>query len=182
MGVVGLMIAIPVTILVSGGGDTPTAQPLAEIEVKDPEVGPKKVEESLGVKLRVPDGWSREQKQDVLELRSKDGAARVAISAPGPAADAEALHSQVVDGLRSSYADFDVAKTIKKTQLGGLKGEATVASAKLPAKKGGGAQRILVTTAEGKERAYLVVVFTSGQTSESVLEAQALVNNLRFTK
>ncbi len=181
MAIVGLLIAIPVTILVSGSGDAPPAQPLAEIEVKEPVVGPQKVQDSLGVKLRVPEGWTRKEKQNVLELQSKDGAARVAISAPGPAADAGALHSQVIAGLRTSYDDLEVGKKIDKAPVGGLKGEATVISGTTPGKNGE-AQRILVSTAEGKERAYLVVVFTTDQPSSSVLEAQALVNNLRFTK
>jgi hypothetical protein len=182
MAIVGLLIAIPVTIFVSGSSDAPPAESLAKIEVKAPDVGPQKVQDSLGVKLRVPEGWTRAEKQNVLELQSKDGAARVAISAPGPAADADELHSQVIAGLRTSYRDFDVAKNIDKVPVGGLKGQATIATGKLPQKKGGSAQKILVTTAEGKVRAYLVVVFTSDMASSSVLEAQALVNNLRFTK
>jgi hypothetical protein len=182
MAIVGLLIAIPVTILVSGGGDAPPAPALEKIEVKAPAVGPQKMQESLGVKLRVPEGWTRTEKQNVLELQSKDRAARVAISAPGPAADADELHSQVIAGLRTSYRDFDVAKNIDKAPIGGLKGQATVATGDLPGKKGGSTQKILVTTAEGKVRAYLVVLFTTDQTSSSVLEAQALVNNLRFTK
>lgn len=183
MSIVGLLIAIPVTILVGGGADAPpSAAPLEGIEVKAPNVGPKKVEQSIGVELRVPQGWSREQKQEVLELQSKDGAARVAISAPGPAADADALHSQVVEGLRSSYGNFEVQQKIGKTKLGGLRGEATVASGTLKSKQGKAQQRMIVTTAEGRQLAYLVVVFTAGETSRSMLEAQALVNNLRFTK
>ena len=181
MAVVGLLIAIPVTILVSGGGNAPPPQPLAEIHVEAPHVGAQKVDESLGVKLRIPEGWSRDEKQDVLELQSKDGAARVAISAPGPAADANELHSQVIDGLKTSYRDFDVGRNIAKAPVGGLRGQATVATGELPG-KAGGIQKILVSTAEGKERAYLVVAFTPDQASSSVLEAQALVNNLRFTK
>jgi hypothetical protein len=181
MAIVGLLIAIPVTILGSGSGEPPPAEGLAEIKFRTPDVGPPKVEESLGVKLRVPDGWSREQKQDVLTLQSKDGAARVAISAPGPAADAGELRSEVIEGLRASYRDFEVAKNVDKSPIGGLKGKATVASGTTPGKRGQ-AQQILVTTAEGRERAYLVVVFTAGQPSKAVLEAQALVNSLHFTK
>ena len=183
MAVVGLLVAIPVTILVSGGGDAPApSAPLEEIKVKAPDVGPKKVEKSMGVELRVPRGWSREHKDEVLELQSKDGAARVAISAPGPAADAQTLHAQVVEGLRSSYRDFEVQKRIGKTKVGGLRGEATVAAGTVRSKQGSVRQSVVVTTAEGEELAYLVVVFTGGQTNDEVLEAQALVNNLRFTK
>ena len=182
MAIVGLLIAIPVTILVSGSdAPAPTALP-AQIEIKTPELGPEKIERSIGVELRVPQGWSREQKGDVVELQSKDGAARVAISAPGPAADADTLHSQVVGGLRSSYGDFEVSKRIDKTKLGGLRGEATVATGTLKSEQGEAQQRMIVTTAEGKQLAYLVVVFSGAQTSGSVLEAQALVNNLHFTK
>lgn len=183
MGIIGLLIAIPVTILVTGGGDAPAPTAgLEGIEVRAPDVGPKKVEQSIGVELRAPEGWSREQKDDVLELQSKDGAARVAISAPGPAADANTLHAQVVEGLRSSYRDFEVAKQIDKAKMGGLTGDATIASGTLKSKQGSAEQSVVVTTAEGKALAYLVVVFTGGEPSGSVLEAQALVNNLRFTK
>lgn len=181
MAIVGLLIAIPITILMSGGGSAPPLHPLPEIEVEAPSVSAQKVDESLGVKLRMPEGWTRDQKQDVLELQSKDGVARVAISAPGPAADATELHSQVIDGLRNSYRDFEVVKNIDKVPVGGLKGQATVATGDLPG-TGGGVQKMLVSTAEGKERAYLVVAFTPEQASSSVLEAQALVNNLQFTR
>lgn len=183
MAIVGLVIAIPITIFVSGNSGTPApSAPPEAIEVKAPDVGPKKVEQSIGVELRVPAGWSREQKQDVLELQSRDGTARVAISAPGPAADADRLHAQVLDGLRSSYGNFEVAKRIEKAKLGGLRGEATVATGMLKSRQGKAQQRMVVTTAEGKDLAYLVVVFSGAETSRSVLEAQALVNNLRFTK
>ena len=88
MVIVGLLISVPITILASGGADAPPVEPLAAIEIEDPVVGPKKVEEGLGVRLRVPEGWSREQTRDIIELQSKDGAARIAISSPGPASDA----------------------------------------------------------------------------------------------
>ena len=39
--------------------------------MKAPDVGPQKVQDSLGVKLRVPEGWTREEKQNVLELQSR---------------------------------------------------------------------------------------------------------------
>jgi len=181
MAVVGLFVAIPITIFVSGEASSPPAEPLAAIEIEEPAVGPLKVEEGLGVRMRVPEGWSREQKGSVLELESKDRAARIVISAPGPASDAAQLHSEVIDGLRSSYRDFEIAHNLKKTQVGGLDGSATVASGTIPRKKGV-QQKILVSTAKGKDRAYLVVVFTGVQPSPAVVEAQALVNNLRFTK
>ncbi|MDQ2676690.1 MAG: hypothetical protein M3Y34_07750, partial [Actinomycetota bacterium] len=165
-----------------GGDSASVPQQLTGIQVKAPDLGPKKVERRMGVELRVPQGWSREQRREVIELRSRDGAARVAISAPGPAADAGKLHSQVVAGLRSSYRDFEVAERIAKAPLGGLKGQAIVASGTLASKQGKAAQRILVTTAAGRDRAYVVALFTAGETSRSVLEAQALVNSLRFTK
>ena len=69
-----------------------------------------------------------------------------------------------------------------RSPVGGLKGQATIASGTLRSKHGTAAQQILVTTAEGKKRAYVLAVFTTPQTSRSVLEAQALVNTLRFTK
>lgn len=182
MGAVGLLVAVPVTILVSGEEDSPPPDALAPIEVTEPELGPLRIERSFGVEARLPKGWTRDRTHDVLELTSANGAARVAISAPGPAADAEQLHSEVLNGLRSSYRDFDVLRNIDKAPIGELKGRATAVSARLPKAKGGDEARILVSTASGKERAHVVALFTIGEPGPAVLEAQALINKLRFLR
>ncbi len=181
MASVGLLVAVPVTIFASGEAGSPTVDDPAPIEVPDPELRAKRVEKDIGISMRMPAGWTRHQKAGVIELRSTDRTARVAISSPGPAEDAAQLHAEVMKGLRSSYREFDVARNLRKAPIGGLTGSATVASGKVPGKNGA-EQQILVATAEGKNRAYLVVVFTGSEPSPAVVEAQALVNNLRFTK
>lgn len=182
MAAIGLLVAIPVTIILSGETEAPPPEPLAEIEVPEPQLGPKRVDDALGVRMQMPAGWERNERQGVLELESQSGAARIAISAPGPAGDADQLHSEVVAGLRSSYREFEVVRNLDKAPLGGLEGQATVAMGTAAARDGGRAQRILVSTAKGDERAYVAVVFTAAEQSAEVLEAQALVNSLRFTK
>mgnify|MGYP006163758579 CR=1 FL=1 len=82
----------------------------------------------------MPEGWSREQKEDVLELQSKDGAARVAISAPGPAADANTRASltnhgtldvnagtggvRTLSGALTNYGTVDVGRSPKDFDIG----------------------------------------------------------------
>lgn len=181
MAVIGLLVAIPATLLVGGGGSS-VPPPPAEIEVTAPEVGPKRVDESSGIELREPEGWTRKRKGDVLELRSRDRSARVALSAPGPAQDAGRIHSQVLSGLRDAYGDLRVVRKIKRARVGGLRGRATIATGSVERKGVEVPQRLAVTTAAGKRRAYLVVVFTGREPTESVLEAQTLLNTLSFTK
>ena len=181
MAIVGLAIAIPVTLMVREDGDGDSVRALEPIKAEEPKVGRVVHERDLDVKLRKPKGWDEKKRGEVLELASSDGAARVAISAPGPAADADRIHAEVLAGLRSTYRDVTVLDKKAKEPVGELKGRATAVSARVPGKNRGNELRILVSTARGKERAYVVVVFTQAEgASQSVLEAQALVNNLRF--
>lgn len=172
--VVGLVVAIPVT-LVLRSGDEPG--PAAEL----PEVGKKLFERDLGVKYRVPRGWRAKRAEDVLTLRSRDGAARIAISAPAPAGDDDVLFDEALEGLRREYRRLDVLRRIKKSRVGGLRARSVVIEAK-PSKRAS-KQRILLSTARGDKRAYLIVVVTARTGgAESLVESQALLNELRLLK
>jgi hypothetical protein len=182
MAVVGLMVAVPVTVLLrEGDGQDEPESALEPIDAQIPEVGRVRSVDELGVKLRRPRGWSEKNRGEVVELSSADRAVRVAISAPGPAADADQIHGEVLAGLRSTYGGFEVLGREENQKLGELKSRVTSVSATVPEGKGGGDQRILVSTAPGDKRAYVVVLFTPAEGAESsILEAQALINELRF--
>lgn len=175
MAIVGLAVAIPVTLLI-GEKDEPAAP--EAIVVPDPQLQATEYDRDLGLELKLPDGWTKKRSKDVLTLSSADKAARVAISAPGPAEDANQLHSEVIAGLRDTYKSVETLNKLPSTSIGDLKGKATALAVTT---KGGDDMRILVSTAKGDKRAYLVVVFTrADDPGESTLEAQALLNEVKF--
>lgn len=171
--VVGLAVAVPVTLVVRGDDDSPPPEAILL-----PDLGPVKFERDLGVKLRLPAGWKSEREGKVIILRSADRQARVAVSAPGPAEDAEQLHNEVLGQFGDRYKGFKVTKKKEAARLGGLKGRTSAAEALDSEKRELG---ILVSTAAGKDLAYLVVVFTPlSESGLSTLEAQTLINELKF--
>jgi hypothetical protein len=172
MAVVGLLIAIPVTIAVRGdGGDGEQApEPTPDV----PAVGEVQFDRDLGVELRLPEGWKRKRKDDVVTFKSEDGTVLIAISAPGPEDDVDAIQAAAIDEIKSQYRGVEVVDSKKKRKLGGRPAQVAVISARHP--KDRAPLRILVGTAKGEQRAYLVEVFASG--SQGLVEAQVLLNNL----
>ena len=171
MAIVGLAIAVPVTIIVRGGDD-PEAPTAPEPQV--PEVGEVQFDRDLGVELRLPAGWKRKREGDAVTFKSQDGTVLIGISAPGPEEDVDAIQAAAVDAIKSEYRAVKVVDTSKKRKLGGRPAQVAVISARHPKK--GSPLRILVGTAKGERRAYLVEVFASG--GEALVEAQVLLNNL----
>ena len=173
--VVGLAVAVPVTLLVRGDNGPP---PPEEILADLPELGPVKLDRELGIKMRLPDGWRSRREGEVIVLRSADRQARVAVSAPGPAEDAGQLHDEVLSGFGKSYEDFKVTERKVKSRVGGLRGRASAAEALDAEERELG---IVVSTAEGKKLAYLVVAYTPlSDPGRATLEAQTLINELKF--
>jgi hypothetical protein len=180
MAVVGLLVAIPVTLIVRGGdhdsdGGGSSAVTAAEV----PEVGETRVDRKLGVALRLPEGWKRSMEKGAVSFRSGDGSALIAISAPGPEEDAKAIHSAAVGAIDRKYRAVEVMSRDDQAKLGQRPAELTAISARQP--KDRAPLRILVATARGKKRAYLVEVFAAGKDpSAALVEAQVLINNLRI--
>ena len=171
MAVIGLAIAIPVTIIVRGDDDSeaPTAP-----EPQLPEVGEVQFDRDLGVELRLPAGWKRKREGEAVTLKSQDGTVLIGISTPGPEEDVDAIQAAAVDAIKSEYRAVKVVDTSKKRKLGGRPAQVAVISARHPKERS--PLRILVGTAKGERRAYLVEVFASG--SQGLVEAQVLLNNL----
>lgn len=176
--VVGLAVAVPVTLVLSEEKNEPQTPPDA-ISADLPELRPATFDKDLEVRMRLPKGWTQNRKEGVLLLKSADGQARVALSSPGPDEDADQLHSEVLAAFGDAYERFEIGTKKKKAKIGGLRGE----SSSMEARAKGEAQElgIVVSTAAGKKRAYLVVAYTPlVQPGTSTVEAQALINELKL--
>jgi hypothetical protein len=179
MAVVGLIVAIPVTIVARGGGDDEgEAAPPA---VATPEVGDIEFDRKLGIELRLPQGWRRkDEKGGVVSFRSRDGSVLIAVSAPGPAKDYEEIASAGIDSIEGEYRKAEVTDRMTRLKLGGLRAKTVAITAANP--KTGEPIQILVSAAKGEKRAYLVEVFAGGaHPTQSLVEAQTLLNNLTLT-
>lgn len=170
--VIGLLVAVPVTLLVRSGGGADSAP-----DVQTPSLGKIEVDHALEVTFKLPKGWRSKREGSVLGLRSGDGTTGITISAPGPAGDAEKLRREALADLRSSFERFQVTKQFKR-KIGGLKGHlATIDASR--AKQG--PSSLLVGTAAGEEKAYLVVVSSAGkEPTDSLVEAQAVLNEIEL--
>ena len=180
MAVVGLIVAIPVTIALGGGDDEPEPAPEAT-EPSAPQLGQLERHQRLGVRLRLPDDWKRKERKghDAVAYRSKDGTVLVAISSPGPASDANSIHKAAVGAIKGQYRAVDVVDKLSRGRLGQRPAETAAIAARNP--KTRDPMRILVSTAEGRKRAYLVEVFAAGSDPNAALvEAQAVLNELRL--
>lgn len=178
MAVIALIVAIPAAIALGGGRDEP--DPAADPpRAAAPELGEVDSSRKLGVVLRLPDGWTRRDKKDVVAYRSADRSVLVAISAPGPAGDADSIQSAAVDAVKGQYRGVDVIRTSSRGRLGGRPTETAAIAARNP--KSRDPVRILASTAKGERRAYLVEVFAAeSDPTAALIQAQAVLNGLRL--
>src|SRR5687767_4941118 len=135
MAVVGLLVAIPVTLIVrdggdddADGGDSPTSAAAPAV----PEVGERRFDRNLDVALRLPAGWKRNPEKGAVSFRSEDGSVLVAISAPGPEEDVEAIHSTAVAAIDRKYRAVEVVSRDDKARLGERPAQLTAISARQP--------------------------------------------------
>ena len=178
MAVLGLVVAIPLTLLLrDGDGDeSAPAGSATTTAPAPPPLGPAAEDRGIGVSYRVPEGWEESKQASAIRLSSPDSDAEVVIAAPAPAADADALLEQTLDAFRTQYDDVEIAPGAGR-DVGGIEAKGAV----VQATKGGEALRVLVAVAAGQERAYLVEVFTTdGVSAESLREAQVALNSLEL--
>ena len=175
MAVIGLAMAIPVTLAVrSGNGDgssIPTPQP--------PAIGGLEFDRTVGVELRLPEGWSREREESFVVFRSDDQHVLVSISVPGPAGDAGEIHEQAIDTIEQTHDAVEIVERANGQRLGGRPAQTAVVAARN--RENQNELRILIATAKGEDLAYLVQVFAAAPNSgQALAEAQALLNDLRL--
>ena len=179
MGLLGLAVALPATVLIDSGDEGAQAPPpLADLgtAVEVPALGPGASDRGLGVDYRLPRGWSDEKEASALRLRSGDRGAEIVIAAPAPASGSEAVLDEALAAIRRGYEDVRIARGSGR-EVGGLDAKGAVVSARAE----GVDLRIVVAVATGAGRTYLVEVFTAaGVSAETLREAQVALNSLQL--
>ncbi len=175
MAVVGLLVAVPLTLLIRDGDDEPAQIPATGAE--PPALGPAERDRGIGVRYQVADRWLERKKSSAIRLRSPERDAQIVIASPAPASDAGEVLDEALAALRSGYEHVDVNKG-SGPRLGGLPAKGAVATARTSK---GARLRVLVAVTQGERRAYLVEVFTAVDVApERLREAQVTLNSLRF--
>lgn len=133
---------------------------------------------ATGIAGTRPASWSLSTRGGGLDVVSSDHAVVVQISAQGAAAQAPAVLTSTVAAISQEYRDVKVnARTTSR--LDRLPSQVAVISATNSA---GIPLHILVATAPGRHRAYLLEVFArTNAPPDDVLTAQAVTNSLRLT-
>jgi hypothetical protein len=176
MAVVGLVVAIPVTLLVRGGDDD-DASPPDSASPAPPALGPTERDGGIGVSYQVAEGWLARKESSAIRLRSRGREAEIVIASPARSSDADAVLAEAVAAIRSGYEDVDLDPG-SGPKLGGLVTKGAVATVKT---RDGARLRILVAVTKGERHAHLVEVFTAPDAPAELLrEAQGTLNSLRF--
>ena len=174
MAIVGLVVAIPVTIILRGGDDD---EPAAEPSIEDQlPLNPGVRNDRLRASYQIPEGWKEETKHGVLTLRSDDRSVRIGLTAPADADESGQLLDDTLAALKGSYESVKVNPGSGK-KVGGLPAKGAVVHAegdKIDLS-------ILVSVMAGKDRAYLLEVFTpTGAPGKAVAQAQQFLNSLKL--
>jgi hypothetical protein len=176
MAIVGLVIAIPVTLLIRDSGeDEPTTSTEPDLDEELP-LNPSVGDRQLDARYSVPKGWRLKRDGEVLTLRSPDKTVQIGISSPAPAGESEQVLDEAVTALKGAYESVKVSAGSGK-KVGGLPAKGAVITA-----RGDNVHlRIVVAAMAGDKKAYLVEVFTSASAPpESVAQAQRFLDSLRL--
>jgi hypothetical protein len=179
MAIVGLAVALPVTIAVSDGAESNPAVTGDTAGASVPALRPEVLNRDLGVSYRVPQGWRERDRRRAVSLQSRDRTVQIVIAAPAPAKASGRVLDEAVAAVRSGYRRVRIERG-SGSRLGGLRVNGAVASARNP---DGTPLRILMAVARGERRTFLVEVFTAAAASgKRIREAQVALNSLRFRR
>lgn len=132
---------------------------------------------ALGVAGIRPPGWRLRSSRRALRLTSPERAAIVAISAVPPSVSASALMSSTVAAVGRSYRNRRLSRR-RRAELGGYAGFAVSGSA---TNSRGVRLDLLISTANGRRRTYLLQVFVARTARLRLVEAQGLVESLELS-
>ena len=132
---------------------------------------------ALGVAGIRPRGWRLRSSRRAVRLRSPDRAAVVAVSGAPPSVSPAALMTSTLDALGRSYRGERLSRR-RRAELGGNAGIAVSGSA---INSRGVRLELLVSTAKGRRRTYLLQVFVARAARLRYVEAQVLVNSLELS-
>jgi hypothetical protein len=180
MAAVGLVVAIPVTLLVRGGSGQQTTAPAATPAIPQQFRLHGEVRlHDLGVAVKVPDSWSATRKRSTVRLRSADRTTALAVAAPGAAGKHRQVLGSELEAIRDGYRDVHVTRGVGKT-VGGLPAKGAVVSART---RSGTRLRILLAVASGEDHTYLVEVFSAANAPpQRLIQAQLALRTLTLTR
>lgn len=153
------------------GGRAETTPPPA------PAAGPAVANPAIGARLRKPKGWTDERSANSLILRSPDATTLVSISLPPGVTTASSVLRSARAAIAEEYRD-----TTFKRQPGEVAGLPTVSLAASAVNRKGTPLNIFVSAAQGRERAWLVEIFSApGARSRRLPEAQVAIGTLQLS-
>jgi hypothetical protein len=175
MAIVGLVIAIPLTVLIRSSGDDDPAPAQPDLDEELP-LNPPVDDNKLQARYSIPEGWRLKRKREVVTLSSHDKTVQIGMSAPGPAGESDQVLREALESLKATYESVEVSPG-SGSEVGGLPANGAVVAA-----RGDKVHlRIVVAAMAGKKKAYLVEVFTAVSASaESVAQAQRFLGSLRL--
>jgi hypothetical protein len=162
-------VVVVLIAVTSGGGSKQPALPRLVSSYK---------QQSVGISLRLPKGWTTANVHGVLRLRSPDSTAVIGLAAfPNPKQTAALLLSTLHTVLRN-YSNTTV-KLGEGHKLAGLDARSLVVYGQ---KRRGGHIRVLLVGARGRNHAYVLDVYTGNDTpARRLVEAQEIILSMRLT-
>jgi hypothetical protein len=148
MAVAGLAVAVPLTLVLRGGSDEGTSGPGFQGLTVDRE---------LGVRYRLPEGWSEREAKGVINLRSTDRQTGVTVTDVGPSSAASRALAETLKVIRKNAEASRVISRFHGETIGGLSAAGAIVSA---VDRSGNRLEVVVATAPGRKKAYLVEAFT----------------------
>jgi hypothetical protein len=124
-----------------------------------------------------PPGWRLRSSRRALRLTSPERAAIVAISAAPPSVGPRALMSSTLAAVGRSYRNRRLSRR-RRAEPGGYAGIAVSGSA---TNSRGVRLDLLISTAKGRRRTYLLQVFVARTARLRLVEAQGLVESVEFS-
>jgi hypothetical protein len=186
MAAIGLLVAVPVTLLVRGGsGERSSAGPALNGGRTSPSI-PEQFRlrrsvrlHGLGVGVRVPHSWRARRTGGTIRLRSDDGTTALAVAAPSRAGKQQEVLRSELGAIKHGYEDVAVRRGVGRS-VGGLTATGAVVSARNTA---GTPLRILIAVASGEAHTYLVDVFSAANAPpERLVQAQLALGTLTLSR
>ena len=177
--VIGVLVlaAMGGTALVLLGGRSDDGRSEAGQEAPPSPAGTFFRVRALGVAGIRPPQWRLKRSRRAVRLTSLDRAGLVAISTAPPSVSAPALMTSTLAAVDRSYRKVTLSRR-RRADLGGRPGSAVSGAV---TNSRGVRLDLLVSTAKGLRRTYLLQVFVARTAGLRLREAQALVNSLEIS-
>ena len=142
-----------------------------------PRAGRAVENRAIGARIRKPRGWVHRRVGNALNLRSPDSTTIVSISLPPGATNNTDVLRSAQSEIRRQYRRVKVAR-----QPGRVAGLPTVSVVISAVNRKGTPLNIFVSAAQGRNRAWLVQIFSApGARSKRLPEAQVSIGTLRLS-